>query len=59
MEQLTMTVRDMAKLMNISLPTAYELVKTKGFPVIHVGNKILIPIDSFKVWLQKESQKNN
>ena len=44
MEQLTMTVRDMAKLMNISLPTAYELVKTKGFPVIHVGNKILIPI---------------
>lgn len=59
MEQLTMTVRDMAKLMNISLPIAYELVKTKGFPVIHVGNKILIPIESFKVWLQKESQKNN
>lgn len=59
MEQLTMTVRDMAKLMNISLPTAYELVKTKGFPVIYVGNKILIPIESFKVWLQKESQKNN
>ena len=59
MEQLTMTVKEMAKQLNISLPTAYQLVKTDGFPVIYIGTKILIPVEEFKTWLKSESSKTN
>ena len=37
--------------MGISLPKAYELVKTPGFPSIRIGTRILIPIDAFREWL--------
>lgn len=56
MEKMTMTVREMASKMGISLPTAYELVKKPGFPTFHVGTKILIPIEAFKVWLQENTK---
>ena len=35
MEKTTMNVQELATQMNISLPKAYNLVKTPGFPVIH------------------------
>ena len=34
--------------MGISLPKAYELVKTLGFPTIRIGARILIPIEAYK-----------
>lgn len=57
MEKMTMTVREMAAQMGISLPTAYELVKKPGFPIIRVGTKILIPIEPFRQWLFSETNK--
>ncbi|RJV72096.1 DNA-binding protein [Coprococcus sp. AF27-8] len=55
MEKTTMNVQELAAQMNISLPKAYKLVKTPGFPVIHVGSRILIPVESYKEWLLKTS----
>ena len=46
MEKTTMSVRELASQMNISLPKAYELVKTAGFPVIHIGNRLVIPVEA-------------
>lgn len=34
--------------MGISLPKAYELVKTLGFPTIRIGARILISIEAYK-----------
>ena len=48
MEKTTMSVRELASQMNISLPKAYELVKTAGFPVIHIGNRLVIPVEAYK-----------
>ena len=42
--------------MGISLPEAYELVKTPGFPTIRIGTRILIPVDGFKAWLRTKSK---
>ena len=50
-----MNVQELAAQMNISLPKAYKLVKTPGFPVIHVGSRILIPVEAYKEWLLKTS----
>lgn len=51
MDKTTMSVRELAMQMGISLPKAYELVKTPGFPSIRIGTRILIPIDAFREWL--------
>ena len=51
MEKTAMSVQELSAMLGISMPKAYELVKQPGFPVIHVGARILIPIDAFKEWL--------
>ena len=56
-EKATMSVQELASQMSISLPKAYKLVKTPGFPVIHVGSRILIPVEAYKDWLIKASSQ--
>ena len=58
MERTTMSVQELSAEMGISLPKAYELVKTPGFPTLRIGTRILIPIDAYKEWLIKQSVKN-
>lgn len=43
-----MSVQELSAQMGISLPKAYELVKTLGFPIIRIGARILIPIEAYK-----------
>jgi len=59
MEKATMSVQELSSYMGISLPKAYALVKRPDFPVIHVGTRILIPIDAFKEWLSTNSTKKD
>ena len=58
MERTTMSVQELSAQMGISLPKAYELVKTPGFPTLRIGTRILVPIDAYKEWLMKQSVKN-
>jgi len=51
MEKTTMSVQELSSQMCISLPKAYELVRTPGFPSIRIGTRILIPIEAFREWL--------
>ena len=55
MEKTTMSVQELASQMGISLPKAYELVKTPGFPTINIGTRIVIPIEAYKEWLVRTS----
>ena len=55
MERTTMSVLELSAQMGISLPKAYELVKTPGFPTLRIGTRILIPIDAYKEWLMKNA----
>ena len=55
--QLTLTVDQMAKVMNISRNTAYELVKQPGFPSIKIGGRFFVLIDKVNDWLEEQSQK--
>ena len=57
MEKLTINVREMAEMLDISPVTAYEMVRIEGFPVIRVGRagrRILIPVDALKEWLNSQ-----
>ena len=55
MERTTMSVQELSAQMGISLPKAYELVKTPGFPTLRIGTRILSPIDAYKEWLMKNA----
>jgi excisionase family DNA binding protein len=55
MDKTTMSVQELSAQMGISLPKAYELVKSPGFPTIRIGTRILIPVDAYKEWLLKNS----
>ncbi len=55
MEKQTISVQELSIQLGISLPKAYALVKTEGFPVIHIGSRILIPVEAFKKWLDANS----
>lgn len=57
MSKETISVQEMSARMGISLPKAYELVKTPGFPSIKIGTRILIPVDAFREWLVITSNK--
>ena len=57
MNKKTMSVRELADEMGISLPKAYELVKSPGFPSIRVGTRILIPVEAFREWMVITSNK--
>ena len=57
MERPTMSVQELSAQMGISLPKAYELVKTPGFPTLRIGTRILIPIDAYKEWLMKNAMQ--
>ena len=58
MEKTTMSVQELSAQMGISLPKAYELVKTPGFPTIRIGTRILIPVDAYKEWLNKNERRS-
>ena len=51
---LTLTVPQMAKELNISRNTAYELTKQPGFPCFHVGKRILVNRDMLQTWLNDQ-----
>ena len=57
MEKTTMSVQELSAQMGISLPKAYELVKSEGFPSLRIGTRILIPVDAFREWLVITSNK--
>lgn len=51
---LVYTVAELAKRLKISLSTAYALTKVKGFPLIKIGNRKLIPAMELEMWLSEQ-----
>jgi len=47
------TVPEVAALLGINLPRAYELTRQPGFPAIRVSSRrIIIPKEAFHRWLE-------
>jgi putative SOS response-associated peptidase YedK len=53
LENLCISIPDVAKSCGVCINTARAMIKRKDFPKITVGRRILIPRDSFVNWLQK------
>ena len=48
---LMLSVPDLVALLGISRAGAYELVKRKGFPALHIGKRVLVPKDKLIAWI--------
>lgn len=50
-EPLTVSVTEVAKLLGISKPTVYTLIRREDFPSLKVGNRTLISYEGLKAWV--------
>ena len=55
-EKATITVKEFAEQLNISLPTAYALTNEPGFPLLKIGRKKLVIASGLNKWIA-EHQK--
>ena len=53
---LMLSVPDLTAALGISRAGAYELVKSEGFPTLHIGNRILIPKDELIAWIKRSTK---
>ena len=51
---LTLTAPEVGEVLGISRASAYELVRSKGFPSIRIGTRILVPKDKLIAWINEQ-----
>jgi excisionase family DNA binding protein len=53
MEKGVLTIREMAKYLNIGLNSAYALSRSKGFPCVLTVRRRIIPIRELEAWFKE------
>ena len=51
MEKMTCTVKELAQLVGVSVPRAYDLTHIEGFPVVVIGTRRVVLLEQAKQWL--------
>ena len=46
-----------AKLLGISISSMYELMHEKGFPVLKIGTRLVVPRDKLRAWVEQNVGK--
>lgn len=46
-----------AKLLGISISGMYELMHEKGFPVLKIGSRLIVPRDKLLAWVEQNVGK--
>ena len=52
---LFLNAATVAKVLGVSLSSGYELMHEPGFPVLRVGNRIVVPKEKFLLWVEKHT----
>ncbi len=52
---LMLSVPEVGEVLGISRAGAYELVRSKGFPHMKIGTRILVPRDKFLAWIDVQT----
>ena len=50
---LFLCAEHVAKLLEISMSSTYELMLESSFPVLKVGNRKVVPKEKFRAWVEK------
>ena len=52
---LMLSVQDVAIVLGISKTSACELVRSKGFPVLRIGSRMVVPKEKFREWVEQNT----
>lgn len=52
---LMLSVQEIAIVLGISKTSAYELVRSKGFPVLKIGSRLVVPKEKFREWVEQNT----
>lgn len=52
---LVLKADDIASAMGISRAFAYQLLRSKGFPTIYIGRRMVVYRESFIKWLENQA----
>lgn len=55
MEKQTLNVLELAEYLGIGRNTAYNLSKADGFPCVHIGKRLIVPIRALEEWLEAQA----
>jgi len=44
-----------SKVLGVSPSSGYELMHTSGFPVLRVGNRMVVPKEKFRAWVEQHT----
>ena len=50
--------KTVAKLLGISPSSGYELMHEKGFPVLKIGSRLVVPKEKFRAWVEQNTGGN-
>ena len=54
---LLLNAETTAKLLGISISGMYELMHEKGFPVLKIGSRLVVPRDKLLAWVEQNVGK--
>ena len=46
----------LAKGLGVATSTAYELMHEKDFPALKIGNRLLVPKEKFRLWVETKTK---
>ena len=46
----------LAKVLGVATSTAYELMHEKDFPALKIGNRLLVPKEKFRLWVETKTR---
>ena len=52
---LFLNAKLLAEMLGVAPSSAYELMHEKGFPVLKVGNRLLVEKSKFKEWIERNT----
>ena len=46
----------LAKALGVATSTVYELMHEKDFPALKIGNRLLVPKEKFRLWVETKTK---
>ena len=53
---LFLNAEQVAQALGVSSSSAYELMHETGFPVLKVGNRMVVPREKFTAWVEEHTK---
>lgn len=51
--KIMVPAKEAAAMLNVSMPTFYQLAASDGFPTVRMGKKILVSVEGLKDWVKE------